>query len=196
LAALLALALALGEYAPAPCDDSAECKRVQGHGHVCVDGRCDIYLDRNDLLEMIGLKKSRGVLESYRLYPSIIPSIGYAPQNGVVFGVTTLTGVYLGDPRTTTISNVGLVALYTSMDQIIVFSRNNLLLAENAWQLQGDYRFLATKQVTYGLGSAPAARASSRCTSTSSSSTRRCSGASPAACMWARATGSTAISPS
>ena len=112
-----------------------------------------VYIDQQDLLQIIGLKKSRGVLEPLKLYPSIIPSIGYTPQNGVVFGITTLAGIYLGDPRTTTISNIALVALYTSKNQVILFSRNTAILPDNAWQLQGDNRFLATNQSTYGLGS-------------------------------------------
>ena len=111
------------------------------------------YMDQRDLLEMIGLKKSVGTLEPWKLYPSIIPSVGYTPQNGFVFGVTTLAGIYLGDPDTTTISNIALVALYTSKNQVILQSRNTAMLPENAWQLQGDYRLLITNQPTYGLGS-------------------------------------------
>ena len=111
------------------------------------------YMDQRDLLEMIGLKKSVGTLEPWKLYPSIIPSVGYTPQNGFVFGVTTLAGIYLGDPDTTTISNIALIALYTSKNQVILQSRNTAMLPENAWQLQGDYRLLITNQPTYGLGS-------------------------------------------
>jgi hypothetical protein len=110
-------------------------------------------MDGRDLLEIIGLKRNPGVVEPWRLYPSVIPSVGYTPQNGFVFGVTSLAGIYLGDPRTTTISNVALVALYTSKSQVIVQSRNVAMLADNAWQLQGDYRFFITNQPTYGLGS-------------------------------------------
>ena len=139
--------------AAAACAASAECARAEGYGSVCADRRCTPYLDGRDLLEMIRLKKSRGVVEPFKLYPSIIPSIGYTPQNGVVVGVTTLAGIYLGDPRTTTISSLGLVALYTSKHQVILMARENALLSENAWQLQGDYRLLLTNQPTYGLGS-------------------------------------------
>jgi hypothetical protein len=154
LAAALLPAAAAAEDAPViRCADSATCARALGHGSVCTDGACARYMDGRDLLEMIGAKKSRGVLEAWKLYPSIIPSVGYQPQSGVLVGVTTLVGVYMGDPRTTTISNVGLVALYTSKNQLIFQSRAVAILAENAWQLQGDYRVLITNQPTYGLGS-------------------------------------------
>jgi hypothetical protein len=167
MAPLLALGLALTNLAAAvdpaaagtalatapACARSVECAGAFGHGSVCADGRCRPYMDGRDLLEMIRVKRSRGTLEPWRLYPSIIPSVGYTPQNGVVVGVTTLAGIYLGDPETTTISNIGLVALYTSKAQIILQSRNTALLPENAWQLQGDYRLLITNQPTYGLGS-------------------------------------------
>jgi hypothetical protein len=136
-----------------PCARSAECARDLGYGNVCVDGRCAPHMDARDLLEIIKLKKSRGTVEAWRLYPSIIPSVGYTPQNGFVFGVTSLAGIYLGDPRTTTISNIALIALYTSKNQIILQSRNTAMLEGNAWQLQGDYRFFVTNQPTYGLGS-------------------------------------------
>ena len=112
------------------------------------------YMDGRDLLEMIGLKKSRGVVEPWKLYPSIIPSVGYTPQNGFLLGITTLTGIYLGDPDTTTISNVALIGFYTSKSQTILMSRHVALTEGNAWQLQGDWRFFLTNQPTYGLGSA------------------------------------------
>jgi hypothetical protein len=141
------------DAAAPPCERSAECAAELGHGKVCDAGRCVGYMDGRDLLEIVGLKRSRGTVEPWRLYPSIIPSVGYTPQNGFVFGVTSLAGIYLGDPRTTTISNIALVALYTSKNQVIVQSRNTAMLADNAWQLQGDYRFFVTNQPTYGLGS-------------------------------------------
>jgi hypothetical protein len=164
---LLALALALGQAADAPaasaaapaappaptCSRSTECAAALGYGSVCTEARCAPYMDGRDLLEMIGAKKSRGTLEAYKLYPSIIPSVGYTPQNGWVFGITSLAGIYLGNPETTTISNIAVIALYTTKDQWILQSRNTLNLEGNAWQLQGDYRFFITNQPTYGLGS-------------------------------------------
>jgi len=140
------------EEAGAACATSADCSRAAGYGQVCAEARCGPYLDRLDLLEAIGLKKSHGTLEAYKLYPSVIPALGYTPQNGFVFGATTLAGIYLGDPRTTTISSLGLVAFYTSKNQLIIQSRDVAMLEGNAWQLHGDYRLLITNQPTYGLG--------------------------------------------
>jgi len=137
----------------AGCSTSGDCALRLGVGNVCQDGSCVRYLDGRDLLEMIGLKKSRGVLEPYKLYPSIIPAFGYTPQNGFVLGITTLAGIYLGDPETTTISSLGLVAFFTSKKQFIAQSRNVAILEGNSWQLHGDYRLLITNQSTYGLGS-------------------------------------------
>ena len=172
---LLALVLATGAYpaaagdaasmapdagvaAPA-CESSTECVRRFDVGNVCRERQCIRYLDGKDLLEMIGLKKSRGVLEPYKLYPSIIPAFGYTPQNGFVLGITTLAGIYLGDPETTTISSLGLVAFFTTKSQFIAQSRNVAILDGNAWQLHGDYRLLLTNQSTYGLGSDAEAQA-------------------------------------
>ena len=77
-----------------------------GHGSICTDGRCGPCLDGRDLFERIGVKRSRGVAEAYRLDPSIIPSIGYTPQHGVVVGATTLAAIYFGDPTATTIRSL------------------------------------------------------------------------------------------
>src|SRR5215472_15914407 len=144
---------ASGGATPPACESSTECVRRLDVGSVCREGQCVRYLDERDLLEMIGLKKSRGVLEPYKLYPSIIPAFGYTPQNGFVLGLTTLAGIYLGDPETTTISSLGLVAFFTSKSQFIAQSRNVAILEGNEWQLHGDYRLLITNQSTYGLGS-------------------------------------------
>ena len=135
------------------CTSSTECRDRLDVGSVCRESHCLRYLDDKDLLELIGLKKSRGVLEPFKLYPSIIPAFGYTPQNGALIGITTLAGIYFGDPETTTISSLGLVAFYTSKNQLIIQSRNVAMLADNAWQLQGDYRLLITNQSTFGLGS-------------------------------------------
>jgi hypothetical protein len=154
LATLSAAAPPAAAPAAAPgCTASTSCAREVGYGSVCVDGRCGRYMDARDLLEMIKLKRSRGKLEPWKLYPSIIPSVGYTPQNGFLVGITTLTGVYLGDPETTTISNVALIGFYTSKNQVILMSRHVAMLPGNAWQLQGDYRLFVTNQPTYGLGS-------------------------------------------
>src|SRR5262245_57259945 len=142
-----------GGVAPPACESSTECVRRLDVGSVCREGQCVRYLDEKDLLEMIGLKKSRGVLEPWKLYPSIIPAFGYTPQNGFVLGITTLAGIYLGDPETTTISSLGLVAFFTTKSQFIAQSRNVAILEGNSWQLHGDYRLLITNQSTYGLGS-------------------------------------------
>jgi len=138
---------------PAPaCATSTECVRRLDVGSVCREAQCVRYFDEKDLLEMIGLKKSRGVLEPWKLYPSIIPAFGYTPQNGFVLGITTLAGIYLGNPETTTISSLGLVAFFTTKSQFIAQSRNVAILEGNSWQLHGDYRLLITNQSTYGLG--------------------------------------------
>jgi hypothetical protein len=113
----------------------------------------DRYIDETDLLEMIGVKKSPGILEPWKLYPSVIPAFGYTPQNGFVLGITTLAGIYMGDPETTTISSLGIVAFFTTKGQFIAQSRNVANLAGNSWQLHADYRLLLTNQLTYGLGS-------------------------------------------
>ncbi len=145
----VALAVALLALGATPTSTSTSTATATAMSAAPADG----YMDGRDLLEVIHLKKSRGELQRGKLYPSIIPSVGYTPQNGFLLGITSLAGIYLGDPKTTTISNIALIGFYTSKNQVVLMSRNTLMLPENAWQLQGDYRFFLTNQPTYGLGS-------------------------------------------
>ena len=137
----------------APCADDRECVERDGYGSICVDGQCREYQDRTDLFEIVGLKqKTEAPPEPFKVFPVVLPALGYDPTTGVLVGAVGSLGVYLGDPKSTTISSVLASVLYTSKDQFLFQVASTLMTADNKWQLQGDWRLLLFNQDTFGLG--------------------------------------------
>ncbi|HZW88660.1 MAG TPA: hypothetical protein VFF12_06240 [Myxococcaceae bacterium] len=139
-----------------PCTSSDECAVSQGRGSVCDDGLCQPYQDATDLFVAIGLSEpSTAPPEAFKPLLTILPVVGSNPTQGVLAGVAVILGIYLGDPRTTTISNISANVLYTTKNQFLSGINSVLMLEHNEWQLQGDWRFLVFNQDTFGLGTGP-----------------------------------------
>jgi hypothetical protein len=160
---LLAVLLAVSARAQAPgapdagpgdgCTSARECAVRNGNGSVCDQGACRAYQDRTDLFTMIGLtEKGDQRPEAFRPMLSLLPVVGYNPTQGALVGAAAILGIYLGDPKTTTISNVSANVLYTTKNQLLMGINSVLMLGDNSWQLQGDWRFLLFNQDTFGLG--------------------------------------------
>ncbi|WP_082632120.1 BamA/TamA family outer membrane protein [Algoriphagus resistens] len=82
-----------------------------------------------------------------------LPAVAYNPANGWMFGVAASTSWFLGNPVTTHQSNLVFNFLYTTKKQWIISSKSNVFLADDQWNLIGDWRYFITSQPTYGLGS-------------------------------------------
>lgn len=135
------------------CTSSESCALAEGYGTVCTDGHCAPYQDSTDLFTLLGLtKKGENRPEAFKPMLSILPVVGYNPTQGALVGAAAILGIYLGDPKTTTISNVSANILYTTKNQWLSGINSVLMLADNSWQLQGDWRFLIFNQDTFGLG--------------------------------------------
>ncbi len=126
---------------PLPCETRRQCADRLGYGNVCVDKRCERYLDRTDILETFGLSSAQPTPRRYKLYPAIFPAIGYAPSLGFVFGALRNFGMYLGQPETTVMSSASIFAMYTTENQLIIQLESTLLTEGNNWELQSDWRF-------------------------------------------------------
>jgi hypothetical protein len=112
-------------------------------------------VDRADLLSLFGLTgKQPPPPEAYKLYPALIPAIGYNPALGFLLGAVGTFGMYLGPPDATTMSSANGLVLITTNAQLVVQVGTTLMTAHNDWELQGDWRFLLYNQETYGLGTA------------------------------------------
>jgi hypothetical protein len=82
-----------------------------------------------------------------------LPAVAYNPANGWMFGVAASTSWFMGDPISTHQSNLVFNFLYTTKKQWIISSKSNVFLADDQWNLIGDWRYFITSQPTYGLGS-------------------------------------------
>src|SRR5262249_61798289 len=108
------------------------------------------------LFVAIGLsEKNEAPPQAYKPLLTVLPVIGSNPTQGALIGVAAILGIYLGDPKTTTISNVSANILYTTKNQFLSGINSVLMLSDNSWQLQGDWRFLIFNQDTFGLGTSP-----------------------------------------
>jgi hypothetical protein len=137
----------------APCANDRECVDREGYGSVCVDAQCREYEDRIDAFELVGLKeKTEAPPEPFKVLPVVLPAVGYDSTTGFLLGAIGSLGVYLGDPRSTTISSLLASMFYTSKNQFLFQVASTFITADNKWQLQGDWRFLLLNQDTYGLG--------------------------------------------
>jgi hypothetical protein len=136
-----------------PCTVSRECVERLGRGNVCDAEQCQPYVDRSDLFDVLGLSaKEEPKPEPFKLYPAIIPAIGYNPALGFLIGAVGTLGMYLGKPEETTMSSATALALITTNKQLVLQLTSTLMTSRNDWQLQGDWRFLLYNQDTYGLG--------------------------------------------
>ena len=144
------------------CSGSRECAERLGYGNVCVEGRCQSYLDRTDIMDLFrkGPAKKPEV-EAFKLYPSIIPAIGYNPALGFLIGIVSKAGLLLGDPADTTMSSASLLVLLTTNKQLVIQLGTTVLTSRNDWAFIGDWRFLLYNQDTYGLGTGTPLTASS-----------------------------------
>ncbi|HTS79687.1 MAG TPA: hypothetical protein VMH40_03730 [Myxococcaceae bacterium] len=142
-----------GTPEPVACTDAHACAERHGYGSVCDQGLCEPYQDGTDLFTAIGLAEpGEAAPVAYKPFLSILPVIASNPTQGVLVGAAAILGIYLGDPKTTTISNVSANILYTTKNQLLSGINSVLMLEHNEWQLQGDWRFLVFNQDTFGLG--------------------------------------------
>ena len=142
-----------GTHEAAACTTSDECADREGRGSVCVEAQCRDYQDATDLFVAVGLsEKEVARPEPYKPLLTVLPVIGANPTQGTLVGVAAIVGIYLGDPETTTISNISANILYTTKNQFLSGINSVLMLDGNSWQLQGDWRFLVFNQDTFGLG--------------------------------------------
>lgn len=85
-------------------------------------------------------------------YFSTTPYIGYNPAYGLLIGVGSTIGMYLGEPPVTPISTAVVAINLTTKSQVLFNLRTNIYTSDARFVLRGDWRFLLFSQSTYGLG--------------------------------------------
>lgn len=88
----------------------------------------------------------------YKPYFSVTPYVGYNPAYGLLLGVGSTIGMYLGSPETTPISTAVVAANITVKGQILMNLRTNIMTDHSRFILRGDWRYLIFSQSTFGLG--------------------------------------------
>ena len=84
-----------------------------------------------------------------------LPVIASNPTAGWMFGVAPSISMFMGDPENTHISSGLGTIIYTTKKQLIITAKTNVFLANDSWNLLGDWRYFITSQPTYGLGTGP-----------------------------------------
>jgi|TARA_R110002110_G_scaffold186691_25_gene393882 hypothetical protein len=95
------------------------------------------------------VKTSKPIKDSFFL---VIPAIGSSPATGFLFGAVTQY-TFKGKQAESKYSSMNLGATYTTKGQLLVNSKNTVLLNNNKIYLNGDWRYYIFSQDNYGLGS-------------------------------------------
>ena len=84
-----------------------------------------------------------------------LPVVASNPTSGWMFGVAPGATWFMGDQSGTSISPGLGTLIYTTKKQWIITAKTNVFLADDSWNLLGDWRFFISSQPTYGLGTGP-----------------------------------------
>jgi hypothetical protein len=113
--------------------------------------------DINQQQSKSDLRKAKRAMppEKGDIFVIAVPTIGFNPAYGFMYGVGGTTSFFAGDPATTGISS-GLISLnFTTKNQTIFMARSTVFTENNKWILNGDWRYLNSSLPTYGLGTGP-----------------------------------------
>ena len=116
------------------------------------------YVDSTDLIQVIRRNKAAkdansGLPEKGKLMYFLVPTIGSNPLLGFFYGVGFTGAMYLGDPKTTNVSNITSSVSLTTKDQVIANIRGTIMTNENKWEMLVDIKYAKFTENTYGLGS-------------------------------------------
>lgn len=112
---------------------------------------------KKDLIDiaktLFNIKRPRLKPGDKKVFFSLLPIGANVPGGGRALITSTSAGFYLGDRKTTNISNVTFTPYWNLKSRFGLPLRSNLWLEDNKWVIQGDTRFLVYPQFTWGLGS-------------------------------------------
>lgn len=84
-----------------------------------------------------------------------LPVIAANPASGWMFGVAPSASWLMGPNTTTHRSSLVSTVIYTTKKQFLFFIKSNVYTLNDSWNLLGDWRYFATSQPTFGLGTGP-----------------------------------------
>ncbi len=83
----------------------------------------------------------------------VVPIVGSNPAMGFSYGLGGTGAIYLGDPKTTTISSLTSSLMLTTKDQFLANLRGTIMTKDNTWEMLVDLKYAVFTENTYGLGS-------------------------------------------
>lgn len=89
-----------------------------------------------------------------KLLLSYAPAIGYTVEGALEASFAMNGSFYTADPNSTSLSVIQTGAQYSEKHQLMVPFISNVWLANNKWDMLGDWRYYKYPSYTYGLGSA------------------------------------------
>ncbi len=116
------------------------------------------YVDPTDLKAALFPKKSKekvdtGTPEKGKLILFVVPAIGSNPSLGAFYGVGATGAMFLGEPATTSISNLSTSFLFTTKNQFVGSLRGTIMTPGNGWEMLADFKYSFFSENTFGLGS-------------------------------------------
>lgn len=117
------------------------------------------YVDLTDLRGVIrgekanAEKKDTGIPERGKLMLFVVPVFGANPSLGTFYGVGGTGAMFVGDPKTTSISNLTGSTLFTTKNQFVASVKGTVMTPGNGWEMLVDFKYSFFSENTYGLGS-------------------------------------------
>lgn len=116
------------------------------------------YVDLTDMRMVIRGKNSKkkeesGIPEKGKLMLFVVPAIGSNPSLGAFYGIGATGAMFLGDPATTSISNLSGSILFTTKNQFVASMKGTIMTPNNEWEMLADFKYSFFSENTFGLGS-------------------------------------------
>lgn len=93
------------------------------------------------------------LFQSFSFIP--MPVLASNPASGFMFGIAPSMSWMFGEQETTSRSTLISTILYTTKKQFLFFVKANVFTKDDGWNILMDWRYFATSQPTFGLGTGP-----------------------------------------
>jgi len=108
--------------------------------------------DAEDILKKLFKKKPDSTKHKKESNVALLPSLGYNPSFGFVFGAKVSVIRQFGDPSNTALSTFGLEGSYSTSGIITAQARHNVFTPGNRWNLFGNWQLSKFLITDYNIG--------------------------------------------
>ncbi|MFV0289385.1 MAG: BamA/TamA family outer membrane protein [Mangrovibacterium sp.] len=103
--------------------------------------------------QAVGADAETPLFQQFSFIP--MPVLASNPASGFMFGVAPSMSWMFGEQETTSRSALISTILYTTKKQFLFFIKANVFTKDDSWNILMDWRYFATSQPTFGLGTGP-----------------------------------------